>query len=191
MMLVRDVMSVRLLTVRPDTPVREIARTMVRNRIGGVPVVDDEGRILGIVSGSDLQPLRDGAPRGPVRTAGDVMTRQVVTLPDDASVTLAARMLRRSRVKRAPVVRAGRVVGIVTTSDLLRPYLRTDSEIRADVEEAFLDDVVVRDGLRISVEGGLVRLEGRAEDRRQQAVLVRLARSVDGVVDVEDRLEVA
>ncbi|HEX5948528.1 MAG TPA: CBS domain-containing protein [Actinomycetota bacterium] len=191
MMLVRDVMSVRLLTVRPDTPVREIARTMVRNRIGGVPVVDDEGRILGIVSGSDLQPLHDGAPRGAVRTAGDVMTRQVVTLPDDVSVTLAARMLRRSRVKRAPVVRAGRVVGIVTTSDLLRPYLRTDSEIRADVEEALLDDVVVRDGVRISVESGLVRLEGRAGDRRQQAVLVRLARSVDGVIDVEDRLEVA
>lgn len=191
MMLVRDVMSVRLLTVRPDTPVREIARTMVRNRIGGVPVLDDEGGILGIVSGSDLQPLHDGAPRGAVRTAGDVMTRQVVTLPDDVSVTLAARMLRRSRVKRAPVVRAGRAVGIVTTSDLLRPYLRTDSEIRADVEEALLDDVVVRDGLRISVEGGLVRLEGRAGDRREQAVLVRLARSVDGVVDVDDRLEVA
>lgn len=191
MMLVRDVMSVRVTSVAPDTPVREVARTMIRNRIGGVPVVDERRGLLGIVSGSDLQPLHEGAPRGSVRTAADIMSRPVVTVSDGDSVTMAARTLRRFHVKRAPVVRDGRIVGMLTTSDLLRPYLRTDSEILAEVEEAFLEDGGTRNGVRISVDGGMVRLEGRADDRRKRAVLVRLARSVDGVIDVDDHLEVA
>lgn len=190
-MLVRDVMSVRLLCVRPDTPVREIARKLVRARIGGVPVVDDEGHVLGIVSESDLQPVREGTRGRPVRTATDVMTRPVITLTEIDTVTQAARVLQRHRIKRAPVMRDGHIVGIVTKGDLLRPYLRTDSEILADIELAFLEDGRRPVSLTITVEGGLVRLEGAASDTRHKALLVRLARSVDGVVDVDDRLRVA
>ena len=189
-MLVREVMTVRLLVVRPETPVREVARTLVRNRIGGVPVVDERGHLLGIVSESDLQPLHEGAPPTPIRTAADVMSRPVITLNDLDSVTRAARVLQRSRIKRAPVVRDGRLVGIVTKGDLLRPYLRTDTEILADVEEVFLEDLEERNGVRITVAEGLVRLKGAARDRRDKALLVRLARSVDGVIDVDDRLSV-
>lgn len=191
-MKVRDVMSVRLICARPDTPIQEVARTIVRNRIGGVPVVDVDGHVVGIVSESDLQPLKDGKPGRALRTAADVMTRPVITLMEEDTVTQAARVLRRHRVKRAPVVREDRVVGVITQSDLLRPYLRTDGEIGADIEEAFLQDgIAEKADVLVSVTGGIVALEGTVPDRRYAAILARLARAVDGVIDVRDLMRVA
>lgn len=190
-MLVRDVMSVRLLCARPDTPIQEVARTLVRDRIGGMPVVDSEGRIRGIVSESDLQPVSEGAPGRARLTATDVMTRPVITLTEDDTVTQAARVLKRHHVKRAPVVREGRVVGMVTQSDLLRPYLRTDGEIQVDVEEALLEDgVSLGADVWVRVHAGVVILDGAVQDRRQAAIITRLARAVDGVVDVRDLMRV-
>ena len=190
---VRDVMSTRLIAVRPDEPLKELARILVRNRIGGVPVTDPEGHVLGIVSESDLQPTREGAPDCPIRTAADVMTRPVITLTEDNTVTQAARVLQRHRLKRAPVLRQGVLVGMITRSDLLRPYLRTDSEIRADVEQVLLGDGLglSRDRLEVRVESGVVQLQGVVMDRRQQAITVRLARGVEGVIDVLGELQVA
>ena len=190
---VRDVMSTRLIAVRPDEPLKELAGALIRNRIGGVPVTDADGHVLGIVSESDLQPTKEEAPLRPIRTAADVMTRPVITLTEDDTVTQAARILQRHRVKRAPVLRQGRVVGMITRSDLLRPYLRTDSEIRADVEQVLLGDGLglIRDGLQVRVENGVVCLQGLVADGRQQAVTVRLARGVEGVIDVLDELRVA
>jgi predicted transcriptional regulator len=186
-MLVGDVMTVRLFCARPETPVKEVARRLVRNRIGGMPVVDAEGRLLGMISESDIQPLKRGAPGRPVQTAEDLMTRPVVALTEVDTVSEAARVLARHRIKRAPVLREGRVVGIVTKSDLLRPYLRADGEIRLDVEEALLQDGVTEGAdVQVSVHEGVVRLEGKVRDRRQAALLARLARAVDGVVDVEE-----
>jgi predicted transcriptional regulator len=192
-MYVRDVMSTRLIAVRPEEPLKELAGILVRKRIGGVPVTDAEGHVLGIVSETDLQPTREGAPLRPVRTAADVMTRPVITLTEENTVTQAARVLQRHRVKRAPVVRQGVVVGMITRSDLLRPYLRTDSEIRADVEEVLFNDGLglLPDRIDVRVEGGVVRLQGLVGDPRQQAVTVRLARGVEGVIDVLDELRVA
>jgi CBS domain-containing protein len=189
---VRDVMSIRLIAVRPEEPLKEVARILVRNRIGGVPVTDAEGHVLGMVSETDLQPTKEEAPLRPVRTAADVMTRPVITLTEEDTVTQAARVLQRHKVKRAPVLREGVVVGMITRSDLLRPYLRTDSEIRADVEQVLLGDGLglSRDLLDVRVEGGVVRLRGLVVDRRQQAVTVRLARAVEGVIDVVDDLQV-
>jgi CBS domain-containing protein len=186
---VRDVMSTRLLCARRDTPLKELVTRIVRNRIGGLPIVDDEGHVLGIVSESDLQPTRQGAPGRPLRTASDVMTQPVIALTEDDSVTQAARVLVRHGIKRAPVLREGRIVGIVTRSDLLRPYLRTDHEIRADVEEAFQGEDLASAKVGVSVHIGIVTLEGKAETPRQAAVLARTARSVDGVVDVVSQIE--
>lgn len=191
-MLVGDVMSVRLIGVRADTPIQEVARTLVRNRIGGVPVVDTDGGVKGIVSESDLQPLKEGAPGRELSTAADLMTKPVVTLTEEDTITQAARVLRRHRIKRAPVVRQGRVVGVITQSDLLRPYLRTDGEIRADVEEALLEDGITAGAdVRVGVLAGIVTLQGTAGDRRQAAILARIARAVDGVIDVRDRMQIA
>lgn len=192
-MLVRDVMSTRVLFVGRDAPLKEVAALLLRERISGVPVVDDEGRVVGIVSESDMQPTREGAPGRPVRTAADVMTRPVITLAEEDTVTQAARVLQHQRVKRAPVLRGDVLVGLITRSDLLRPYLRTDSEIRADVEQVLFADALglTTDRLNVGVEGGVVCLRGPVADRRQQAITVRLARGVEGVIDVQDELEVA
>jgi predicted transcriptional regulator len=119
------------------------------------------------------------------------MTRPVISLMEEDSVTQAARVLQRHRVKRAPVLRRGILVGMITRSDLLRPYLRTDLEIRADVEEALFGDGLglIPDRIDVSVEGGVVRLQGIVRDGRHQALTVRLARSVEGVIDVVDDLQ--
>jgi predicted transcriptional regulator len=186
-----DVMSSRVLTVRAQTPLKEVAELLIRNRIGGLPVTDPEGRIVGIVSEADLQPTSQGAPLKPIRAAGDVMTRPIITLSEEDTVTQAARVLGRHRVKRAPVVRDGVVVGMITRSDLLRPYLRTDSEIRADVEEALLGDGPGPHRLEVTVEEGVVRLSGVVADRQQRAISSRLARAVEGVIDVLDDLQAA
>lgn len=191
-MLVRDVMTVRVRTVSPDTPLKEVASLLIGERISGVPVVQD-GRVVGILSEADLVPLRESRPGRPLRTAANLMTRPVITVTEDITVTEAARVLERHRIKRAPVLREGRLVGMVTRSDLLRPYLRTDGEIRAEVEDAVLREAM---GLsprevQVSVAGGVVTIEGRVAAERDRALLLRLARGVDGVVDVADRLAVA
>lgn len=191
-MKVRDVMSTRVIRVGPGEPLKELAGTLVRKRISGVPVTDAVGRVLGVVSESDLQPTEEGA-LPPMGCAADVMTRPVITLTEEDTVTQAARVLQRHRVKRAPVLRQGVLVGMITRSDLLRPYLRTDSEIRADVEQILLGDGLglTRDRLEVRVDDGVVALHGVVGDRRQRAVTVRLARGIEGVIDVLDELQVA
>ena len=191
-MLVADVMTVRLLCARAETPVKEVARRLVRNRIGGMPVVDAEGQLQGMVTESDIQPLGNERAGRIVQTAADVMTRPVISLSEEDTVAEAARVLSRHRIKRAPVLREGRVVGIVTKSDLLRPYLRADGEIRLDVEEALLYDGVSEGAtVEVTVDEGIVRLAGTVRDQRQSALISKLARAVDGVVDVQDLMVTA
>lgn len=190
-MRVRDVMSVAVVAIAPQSGIREIAQLFLEHRIGGAPVVDGSGRLLGVVSASDL--LRAGRNGGPSpRTAGEVMSTDVLTLEEEMGVSEAARALERRAVKRAPVIRGGRLVGIVTRSDLLRPYLRTDSEIRAEVE---MDVLVGTLGLsarevQVSVRDGVVRLAGSVAGPGLHRILRRMVGSVDGVVGVDDGLAV-
>jgi CBS domain-containing protein len=180
---VGDVMSVGVITVACDTPVKEVARIMHEARVGGLPVIVD-GVIVGIVTSSDI--LGSVPNVGGMRTAGDVMTRDPVCLREDLTVAGAARVLARNRIKRAPVLRDGKLVGMVTRSDLLRPYLRTDGEIRADVE----DSVLIRTmhlrphDVQVEVDAGVVTLRGAIEHPEEVRVLERLVRAIDGVVDV-------
>lgn len=191
-MRVRDVMTVGVVAVSPTTPLKEVASLLVGARVSGLPVLE-EGRLVGIVTESDLMPVHEGAPGHPVQVAADVMTRKVVTLVEEMTVTSAARVLERHRIKRAPVLRGERMVGIVSRGDLLRPYLRTDSEIRAEVEELVVAGALgVRSGdVRVLALDGVVHLEGEVESERIRAIAARLTRSVDGVVDVVDDLVVA
>lgn len=188
---VRDVMTVGVVTVAPETSVKEVAGLLVGAKVSGVPVVEG-GRLVGIISESDLLPTHEGAPGHRVQTAADIMTRKVVSLVEEMTVTAAARVLERHRIKRAPVMRGDRVVGIVTRGDLLRPYLRTDSEIRAEIEEVVLANAFGLRGKEVSVlvGDGVVHLEGRVPTSRLRAILLHLVRGVDGVVDVEDELAV-
>jgi CBS domain-containing protein len=139
----KEVMSADVQTVRPDTPLLEIAQLLEEQHISGVPVVDEEQRVVGIVSESDLvdehkreariprtalygvfplpeDVLREAAHRGQMLQASDLMTRKVVTATEDTPVHALADLMAGRRVNRIPILRDGRLVGIVCRADLLR-----------------------------------------------------------------------
>jgi CBS domain-containing protein len=205
---VRDVMTRTVVVVRDSTPFKELVRRMQEHHVSAVPVVDAEGHALGVVSEADLilkeDPLLDGDHRLFERrrsrlerakhgacTAGELMTAPAVTIAPDATLGEAARELTERRVKRLPVVDgAGRVVGIVSRSDLLKVFLRSD----ADIQSAVREDVIRRTlwidpiTIRVVVRDGVVTLEGQVERRSLIPVLVGLVHAIDGVVAVDDRL---
>lgn len=119
------------------------------------------------------------------------MTRRVVTTTPDTPVREAIERLMQAEVKRLPVVdEEGRVVGIVSRGDLLRPFLRPDEQIRREITQ----DVLLRtmwidpDTVRVAVHRGEVSLRGQVDRRSVKEILLELVRRVDGVVGVEDHL---
>jgi len=194
-MRVKDLMTTPVVTLRPGTPIKEAAALLVRHGISGAPVVDDHEQLIGIVSESDLMALETSPdPRSRIlpqrwrrirvpRRVEQVMTREVVSLPEGADVSDAARLMLERRVKRIPVVEAGRVVGIVSRRDVLRLLARSDAEIRAEIGELLDDEILMLGRFEAEVEGGLVTLSG-PPDPRARRLAELLARSVGGVVEV-------
>ncbi|MBY8874303.1 CBS domain-containing protein [Micromonospora sp. PLK6-60] len=206
---VGDVMTRDVATVGEETPYREIVDVLIRRGVSGVPVVDGFRRVLGVVSEVDLlhkveragrpeeRRVFEGRRRRTARekaaglVARDLMTAPAVTTVPGASLPAAARQLDREAVKRLPVVDdLGRLAGIVTRGDLLRVHLRTDAEIREDVVQEVLRQVLaVRDGLvTVQVRDGLVTLDGRLDRRTAAELAGRLAAQVGGVVQVVNRI---
>ena len=141
---VAAMMTRKVVTVAPETSVAEVARLLLTNKISALPVIDDEHRVVGIVSEGDLlgRPLAD-SPRGwwlklfdesaacleEIATARhlharDVMTSPAVTVGDQTPIDVLATLMRRLRVKRVPVLQHGRLVGIVSRTDLLDALVR-------------------------------------------------------------------
>ena len=186
---VADVMTREVRTVRPTEPVKTCAELMLRHGIGALPVVAGD-HLAGIVSTHDIAglPGQDGPPR---RTASDVMTRDVVTISPQSSVAAAARLMFDRRVKRLPVVDSGgRLAGIVSRTDILRVFLRSDDWIRKEVAHGLLNEfpLLGRGRVEVSVHDGVVRLDGDVETGSLTGLLVRLIAAVPGVAGVENRL---
>ena len=205
---VSDVMTRTVVVVRVSTPFKDVVRRMQEYRVSALPVVDDEDRLVGLVSEGDLilkedpeleeaAHLFEGRQRRHERekaaglVAGELMTTPVVTLGPEATLGDAARLMHRKGVKRLPVVDgAGRIHGILSRSDLLKVFLREDADIEREVRE----DVVRRtlwidtDTVTVTVLDGVVRLEGQLERRSLIPVLERLITAVEGVVGVEEHL---
>jgi CBS domain-containing protein len=180
-----NVMTDEVVRVGSGASPHEVTELLARHRIGGLPVVDEDEKVVGVVSGTDL---RDGAG---ARTAGQLMSRPAVTVRPQDSVVDAARTMARHSVQRLPVIdEEDRLVGIVTRRDLLGVFLRPDHEIRAEV----IDEVLVRclwllpHAVDVTVTDGVVRLEGQLERHSEIPIAVRMANQVDGVVAVVDRL---
>jgi CBS domain-containing protein len=185
---VQDVMTIEVVVAQPTTPVKQVARLLADHRLSALPVVDGQGRVLGIVSEADL--LGDGRDGQPAATAGAVMTSPAVTVDPQATVTEAARRMQAAGIKRLPVVTgSGRLVGIVSRADLLRPLTRPDEEIRRAIEDLLGHELLV-DPARVEVEvrDGVVSLTGRIERRSLIPIVVRLAGATEGVVRVQDWL---
>jgi CBS domain-containing protein len=205
---VQDVMTTDVVCVRQTTPYKELVKLLATRRVSAVPVVDDRGRVLGVVSEADLllkreqpaQPLVQllSAPRrrrerakAQATVAAQLMSRPAITIDPQATLAAAARRLHASGVKRLPVVDAGgRLVGIVSRPDLLKGFLRSDEELHGEiVEDVIFGDLFMGpDRFDVHVKDGVVVLQGSCERRSLIPVVVRAVAAVDGVVRVENRL---
>jgi CBS domain-containing protein len=206
---VRSVMTREVVTVGEQTPFTELVRLMAVHKISALPVVDDQGVVIGVVSGADLlrkeeyqqQSEGDGwlarrhqrvaRAKAAGRTAAEVMSAPAITIDPDATVPMAAKLLARHGIKRLPVVDdQRRLVGIVSRSDLLRLFLRDDEAIRREVVEQVLIRAlwVQPYNVTVGVRDGIVTLAGRVERKSIVPAAVRLTRTVPGVVDVVDHL---
>lgn len=116
-MIASDIMTRRVYTTSPQTSVQEVAQLLHRERISGVPVIDDKsGQLIGIVTEADIIRHID---RDDLKVA-DIMSCQLITVAEDTSVSEIAALLAERRIKRVPVVQAGRVVGIVSRADIVQ-----------------------------------------------------------------------
>jgi CBS domain-containing protein len=208
---IRDVMTTEVVTVGPDTPFKEVVECLVGSGVSGLPVIDAQRRLVGIVTEADLisKEAYGGRPRAlavvadmlsarehPWVTkatgwvAADVMTSNVETCEPAEDVRVATRRMLERRVKRMPVVEEGRLVGIVSRQDILRMFARSDEEIRGDVSRVLTshpnrpDDCHVHFG----VEQGSVTLTGDVRYEWDEQIVVSMVREVEGVIDVISHL---
>lgn len=218
-MLAKDVMTTSVVTVLPGTEVREIAALFLERRISAVPVLDGDGELRGIVSEGDLlnRPeagtqhrrswwLRlfsgpDDQAREYLRVHGhrakDVMTENVVTVPEDMPLAKIAALLERHRIKRVPVMRDGKLVGIVSRANLLQglaawqpqaPVKREDRDIREALIDAFAEAGLPMHQVNVIVSDGVVQLWGGLETKSQHHAALAAAEGTAGVRRVDDHL---
>jgi CBS domain-containing protein len=214
-----DIMSQPVATVSPDDTVLHAARLMLQRKFSGLPVVDTSGSLVGLVTEGDFlrraetkttrrRPrwlefvMGPGAAAGDyVRSAGlfvrDVMTPDVQTVSEDADLQEIVELMERRHIKRVPVVRDNKVLGIVTRQNLLRafasasaakPVTRGDDDaIRKQIETELGKQSWVP-LVNISVTNGYVKLSGTIFDDRQRDAMRVLVESINGVTGIEDQL---
>jgi CBS-domain-containing membrane protein len=200
---VGEVMSREVCVVRRGTSRKEIARRLAQHGIRAMPVLDEEDRLLGMVSETDLhepaagpKPSRRGWPGQQRRTpadgtAKDLMSTPVITVAPETSVSRAARLMDARGVRRLVVVDPeDRLIGIVSRGDLARVFLRADDEIRREVAGEVLGRLlhVEPELVHVEVADGVVTLRGCVRRRSEIPLAVRLTAAVAGVVDVVNRL---
>ncbi|MFH8371723.1 CBS domain-containing protein [Streptomyces sp. NPDC018031] len=207
---ISDVMTRTVVAVGRDASFKEIVEIMGRWKVSAVPVLEGEGRVIGVVSEADLLPkeeFRDQVLERPEMarqrlaemakaravTAEELMSSPVVTVHADATVAEAARTMAIRGVKRLPVVDSeAKLCGIVSRADLLQVFLRSDEDLQGEVRGVLLADPLHTFGdLRMSVSDGVVTLAGQVREAGLIPIVVRLVRGVEGVVDVEAHIGVA
>jgi len=218
----RDVMSTQVVTVTADTPVRDVANLMLSQHVSGVPVVGLDGRLRGIVSEGDLMRRVEAGTdrrqrswwlrlvgdetaeaRDYVKTHGatarDVMTTPVTTIDSETDLSEVALLLEKNRIKRAPVVQDGKLVGLVSRADLLRGLAsssggleapqagdrdKRDTLVKHIAEQPWASSAMVN----VTVDDGVVHLWGVYDSEEQHEALLVAARNVAGDSAVEDHL---
>jgi CBS domain-containing protein len=206
---VGDVMTVDVVAVGEGTPYKEIVERLARHAVSAVPVVTEDGLVVGIVSEADLlhkmefaglephvhllerKRRRVARAKAAADTAGDLMTSPAVVIRASESLATAAKLMDGERVKRLPVVDpAGHLVGILSRRDILRVYLRPDEAILDEITNDVLYRTLwIEPGtLSVSVDRGVVTLAGTVDRRSTVPLTVRLVESVAGVVEVVDHL---
>jgi len=222
-MQVADVMTRKVETVSPSTPVQDIVAKLIQHRISAVPVVDQQDLLVGIVSEADLLHRRESGTeirrpwwldlfsdpdaraeaflKAHGRTAEEVMTRALEVVDEDTPLDVAAKLMDERHVRRLPVVKEGRVVGIVARADLIRSLAKS----KARPEGVTGDDLAIKDEIEKNAKGagltatgmvtvvvhdGVVHLWGVAETAKERKAIEVAAAEIPGVREVDNRLAV-
>ncbi|WP_327279880.1 CBS domain-containing protein [Streptomyces sp. NBC_00597] len=199
---VSDVMTHTAIAIGREASYKEIVELMHDWKVSALPVLEGEGRVVGVVSEADLLPKEEFRREEPVLPdqleaaskadgvlAEELMTSPAVTVHPDATTAEAARIMARKGVKRLPVVNdVGMLEGVVSRSDLLKVFLRPDEELEEEVR-AVLAELTPTMTLGFSVQDGVVALRGPLHDRALVPLLARAIRAVEGVVDVRMELD--
>ncbi|MFF5488812.1 CBS domain-containing protein [Streptomyces virginiae] len=195
---VSDLMTHTAIAIGREASYKEIVELLHEWKVSAVPVLEGEGRVVGVVSEADLLPKEefrreepilpdqlDEASKAGAVLAEDLMSSPAVTVHADATAAEAARIMARKGVKRLPVVNeVGMLEGVVSRSDLLKVFLRPDAELEEEIRQAVLAELAPGARLDFSVQDGVVVLRGPLRDRALVPLLARAIRSVEGVVDV-------
>lgn len=191
-----EIMTTSVVTVEPETPVERAAALLAENGVTSLPVLDDEARVVGIVSEGDL--IRGRMPHDPrshlrrmadeesdpPRLVREVMTADVVCLGKFADTADIAALLLESNIRALPIVDAEHLVGIVSRRDLLRTLLRDDSTIVRELTSRLADYSGEEHRWRVHVDSGVVTVRGPFDSPREETIVTVLARTVPGVVRV-------
>ncbi|WP_314245490.1 CBS domain-containing protein [Streptomyces kutzneri] len=200
---VSDVMTHTAVAIGREASYKEIVELMDQWKVSAVPVLEGEGRVVGVVSEADLLPKEEFRQDDPVLPdqleeaskaggvlAEELMSSPAVTVHPDATLAEAARIMARKHVKRLPVVNGvGMLEGVVSRSDLLKVFLRPDEEIGEEIRDSVLAGLAPPVHLQASVKEGVVTLRGSLRDRALVPLMARAVRAVEGVVDVRMELE--
>ena len=216
---VRDVMTPRVISIEADAPVMRAIHLMLQNRISGLPVVGRKGELVGMVTEGDfLRRGEIGTQRrrsrwlefliGPGRLADEyvhahgrkideVMTRKLFTVPEDAPLDEVVQLMERHRIKRVPVVREGRLIGIVTRANIIHALVSLALEVKAPAG----NDAAIREQIlaeckkqswapmtNVVVRNGVVELWGTITDDRERQALIVASENIPGVKAVHDHL---
>jgi len=223
-MLAKDIMTADVVTVTPDTSVNEVAKLLLARRISGVPVVDAKGKLCGIVSEGDLlrraetgterqrswwlelltenRDLAQDFVKSHGLAAKDVMTPSIVSVKDAARLADVATTLERNRIKRVPVMRGDKMVGIISRSNLLQALAAAGTpEAKAPASDRSLREAVLAVfrkqpwtpdlTLNVTVQDGKVSLYGLVASDEERRALTVAAEEVAGAGKVDNQLTVS
>jgi CBS domain-containing protein len=204
---VKDVMTTHVVAVRKTASFKEMIVRMRKSRVSAFPVIDDAGRVIGVVSQADMLNKEADLAPGPKPlssilrfrdhekalgvTAAELMTSPPMTVGPDTPLADAARLMRDRGVKRLPVVNASEhLVGIISRADVLSVFDRPDADIRREVNQEVVAETFMMDSraLAVKVHDGIVTLTGRPETDQLGHELADAIRHIDGVVAVRDEM---
>ena len=207
---VSDVMTTHVHVANPQAPFKVLVRLIEENKVSAIPIVDQQGVPIGIVSEADLllkerraeldsgedflhlRKRRNERAKAEGTFASELMTSPAITVPADTPLSEAARMMQKKNVRRLVVVdQRGRIAGIVSRSNLLQVFLRTDADLRAEIKGTLVPALVPSSAARVRVEvrSDIVTLSGEVDRKSDVEILGRLTREMDGVVDVVNQLK--
>jgi len=206
---VSDVMTTHVHVASPEAPFKVLVRLIEENKVSAIPIVDQQGVPIGIVSEADLllkerrheleseedlfhpRKRRHERAKAEGTVASEIMTTPAITVPADTPLSQAAQMMQKKNIRRLVVVdQRGRIAGIVSRSNLLQVFLRTDAELRDEIAGSLMPSLAPPSATKIGVDvrSNIVTLTGELDRKSDVEILTRLTRELDGVVDVVNRL---